>query len=784
MEIPTKEQIQKFQKKIQADPVFFIEKVLGNPLWEKQKEIVEAVRDNSEVAVRSCHASGKSYVSGRIVHWYLNAYSNSIVITTAPTFRQVKEILWREIKGSVRGKKIYPEKSLLDTAINISDNWFALGLSTDRPEQFQGFHCLSDDTEILTEEGWKNVFQLNIKDRVLSVPLGKTNAEWKDIDDIYIYPFEGQLNEYNGKVLNFAVTDEHRFPTKYDSSCHNWSFKKFSELKSKFTIQRKIDWNGNNIKVPNEFKEFDIKRFCEFVGFWTGDGGTRQHSKGGFYEVLFYQTKKRGCDYLENYLLKDLKYSKKQDYYSLCDKNKCRWLLENVGRYGKDRVVPKMFKEATTEIINYYLKGIWEAEGSLRKNGKKGQLFNTSKVLMDNVQEMLLKIGKPTTLGINVKAGYKKLAKNTCYVLSFTENTTDHIVLKKNVKKINYKGSVWCISTKYNTFIARRNGRCFVSGNSPHLMVLVDEASGIQPEIEEAIDGLTPEKIVRIGQPLKTTGRFADSFRFPNVKKMQISAFDTPNIKEGKIVIPGLITSADIEKFKIRYGEDSDVYKVRVLGEFPSQDVNALISIDDVSKAIHRNVDVLPHWEKKMGVDVARFGDDRTAIIIRQMEKVVKKDVFSSLDTMEITGRVLKIAKDENVKPENIYIDVIGIGAGVYDRMKEQGWKVNAVNVAESPEDKENYLNLRAELYAGKVKEWIKDADLLNDDDFYELANIKYKFNSKGQLQIESKEDMKKRGLESPDVADALMLTFASKNVIYIPSQSQPLPTYYTDLGI
>lgn len=459
MELPTKQQIIQFQEKIRNNPVFFVEEVLGNPLWEKQKEILEAIRDNHEVAVRSCHASGKSYVSGRIVHWWLNSWKDSVVITTAPTFRQVKEVLWREIKGSIRGKKIYPEKAVLDTSINISDQWFALGLSTDKPDQFQGFH-------------------------------------------------------------------------------------------------------------------------------------------------------------------------------------------------------------------------------------------------------------------------------------------------------------------------------------SPHLMVLIDEASGIQPEIEEAIDGLTPEKIVRIGQPLSTTGRFADSFRMAGVKKMQISAFDTPNLKEQRIVIPGLIKAQDVENFKIRYGEDSDVYRVRVLGEFPSQDSSSLISVNDIANAMNRTVNVQSGFEKKLGVDVARFGNDRTVLLIRQMEKVLRKEVFSGLDTMQITGRVMALAKEEHIKPENIYVDPIGVGGGVVDRLIEQGWRVNAVNVAESPEDKENYLNLRAELYAHKVKEWIKTADIPNDDDFYELANIKYKFNSKGQMQIESKEDMKKRGLDSPDVADALMLTFGSKGFITIPKQSMPLEGYYPALNL
>ncbi len=460
MELPTKQEILKFQEKIRSNPVFFVEEVLGNSLWGKQKEILEAVRDNHEVAIRSCHASGKSYVSGRIVHWWLNAHKDSVVITTAPTFRQVKEVLWREIKGAVRGKSIYPEKAILDTSINISDQWFALGLSTDKPDQFQGFH-------------------------------------------------------------------------------------------------------------------------------------------------------------------------------------------------------------------------------------------------------------------------------------------------------------------------------------SPHLMVLIDEASGINPDIEEAIDGLTPEKIVRIGQPLSNLGRFADSFRMAGVKKMQISALDTPNVKEQRIAIPGLITQQDIDNFKIRYGEDSDVYRVRVLGEFPQQDSDSLISVQDVSAAIQRDVNVVA-FEKKMGVDVARFGNDRTVILIRQMEKVIRKEAFAGMDTMVITGKVISIMKEEGIKPENVYVDTIGVGGGVYDRLKEQGYRVSSVVVSESPQDKENYANLRAELYAAKVKEWIKTADLPDDDDFYELANIKYKFNSKGQMLIESKEDMKKRGVDSPDVADALMLTFASRGLVEMPKQSMPNTDayYYPALGL
>lgn len=459
MELPTQQEIINFQEKIRNNPVFFAENVLKSELWDKEKEILEAVRDNAEVSVRSCHASGKTFTAARIVNWWMCSWNDAVVITTAPTFRQVEQLLWREIRSSVAGKAIYPENSVLNTKIELGEKWFALGLSADKSEQFQGFH-------------------------------------------------------------------------------------------------------------------------------------------------------------------------------------------------------------------------------------------------------------------------------------------------------------------------------------SPHLLVVVDEASGVSEDIYTAVDGLAPTRILLIGNPTQNTGRFANSFKLPHVKKIQISAFDTPNLKGQGIVLPGLITEADIERFKLNYGEQSDVYRVRVLGEFPLSDVDSLISVDDVYKAIQREVVVQAQFEKKMGVDVARFGDDRTAIIIRQMEKVIRKEVFSSLDTMQITGQVLKIAKEEMIKAENICVDVIGIGSGVVDRLREQGWKVCGVNVAEKPDDQEHYINLRAELYASRLKEWLKTASLPNDDDFYELANIKYKFNSTGKLQIESKDDMKKRGLNSPDVADALMLTFATKNIIFNQQQSKPLTGYYEEIGI
>lgn len=164
-----------------------------------------------------------------------------------------------------------------------------------------------------------------------------------------------------------------------------------------------------------------------------------------------------------------------------------------------------------------------------------------------------------------------------------------------------------------------------------------------------------------------------------------------------------------------------------------------------------------------IGVDVAISDRDRTAIIRRKGRCAYNLERVSHLNTMEIAGRVKRIITEE--KPDKVYIDCIGIGAGVVDRLNEMGYDcVEGVNVARSANDKERYKNQRAELW-GDMRDWlyqdmpvqIPDEDTLHG----ELCSLGFKENSNGQVQIESKDDLRARGLPSPDGADALCLTFA-----------------------
>jgi hypothetical protein len=193
---------------------------------------------------------------------------------------------------------------------------------------------------------------------------------------------------------------------------------------------------------------------------------------------------------------------------------------------------------------------------------------------------------------------------------------------------------------------------------------------------------------------------------------------------------------------------------------FLSSITDTFIAVDFVKKARATTVDSKSHLV--IGVDPARMGDDRTAIIRRAGRRAFKLETHYNIDTMELAGIIKRII--DNEKPKRVCIDSIGIGAGVVDRLHELGYDiVEGVNVARKASEPDTYKNLRAELW-GMMRDWliqdmpveIPDSDELQTD----LCGLGYKYDSSDRLQIESKEDAKKRGLLSPDCSDALMLTF------------------------
>jgi hypothetical protein len=209
-----------------------------------------------------------------------------------------------------------------------------------------------------------------------------------------------------------------------------------------------------------------------------------------------------------------------------------------------------------------------------------------------------------------------------------------------------------------------------------------------------------------------------------------------------------------------KYGRDSSIYRVRVRGEFAGTP-DGVIPLDLIESAKAR--DIKPFGPERWGVDVARFGDDLSALCKRRGNAMLEKvKTWGGKDTMQTAGLVKLEYDAAHIKPEAICIDVIGLGAGVVDRCKELGLPVVGVNVAESPAVQDQFMRLRDELwfaardwFAGRNVRMVEDEDLVG-----ELTLPTFRVLSTGKKQVESKDEIKKRAA-SPDRADAFCLTFA-----------------------
>jgi phage terminase large subunit len=296
--------------------------------------------------------------------------------------------------------------------------------------------------------------------------------------------------------------------------------------------------------------------------------------------------------------------------------------------------------------------------------------------------------------------------------------------------------------------------------HSENVMLVADEASGVPEAVFEAAAGSMSGHnalTILLGNPVRSSGFF---FETHNRLKdewwtKRVSCEDSARVSQEYI-----------DDMKSRYGEESNAYRIRVLGEFPRSDDDTIIPMELLESAKHRDTRAYEDAPIVWGLDVARFGSDSSVLCKRQSNVVHTLERWRNLDLMQLTGAVVAQyeACDHKSKPAEILVDSIGLGAGVVDRLIELKLPARGINVSESPAMGGTYLNLRAELWH-KAKAWLekRDCKIPNNEDLIgELATVRYTFTSNGKIKIESKDDIRKRGLKSPDMADAFVLTFAS----------------------
>jgi hypothetical protein len=211
------------------------------------------------------------------------------------------------------------------------------------------------------------------------------------------------------------------------------------------------------------------------------------------------------------------------------------------------------------------------------------------------------------------------------------------------------------------------------------------------------------------------------------------------------------------------YGIDSDFVRIRILGLFPRLGAMQFISSAVVEKAmlteqLYENWAMMP---VVLGVDVARYGDDKSCIAIRQGRKLHEIRKFRELNTMQLSAQVVAAMRD-HAGAVAVFVDGVGVGAGVVDRLQMLGHPVIEVNGGETAFDEIKYYNKTSEMW-DRMREWLVGADLPENDNELRLAltGREYYFDDRERIRLERKKDMKKRGLASPDEADALAHTFA-----------------------
>ena len=302
-----------------------------------------------------------------------------------------------------------------------------------------------------------------------------------------------------------------------------------------------------------------------------------------------------------------------------------------------------------------------------------------------------------------------------------------------------------------------------------NLLFILDEASGIPEEIFQAIEGNRAggARLVLFSNPTRTSGTFFEAFGTKREfwHPIHISSEETPNAHEGRVVIPGLATCDWIDEKRREWGETSPLYQVRVRGDFPSQAENAIIPLALVEDATARWAETAEEGQLVLGVDVARFGDDETVIFPVRGRRALPPVIERKLDTVQVAGRVLEVARRLRADGERpiVRVDVIGVGAGVYDQLAQAPEvDVDAVNVAELPsgmENQERFALLRDQVWFG-LAAWLKDSGAIPDDPKLaaELVAPTYTFDMRGRIKVETKDKIKERLGRSPDRADALGL--------------------------
>lgn len=317
--------------------------------------------------------------------------------------------------------------------------------------------------------------------------------------------------------------------------------------------------------------------------------------------------------------------------------------------------------------------------------------------------------------------------------------------------------------------------------HAPRILAILTEAQAVEDFAFEGVFSCAAggdDRILALGNPLLQAGRFFDISHSETWKAIQISAEEHPNVVEGREVIPGAVSRSFVERIKSEYGERSNTYRSRVLGEFPDQGEESLMARSWLDRAAALHEDGAFHREAQVeavvSIDPARYGPDSTVLAVRRGPRIERLVEWRGKDTMETVKSIETVLREEHVRPKpqqkweppafgRVVVDVVGLGAGVLDRLKEKGYRVMAYNGGTFGRKQGKFLNLRAESY-WHLRELLEAESIALPRDsglFQELLALQWSPTPDGRTRMEAKVELKNRLGRSPDRADAVVMAFS-----------------------
>lgn len=340
----------------------------------------------------------------------------------------------------------------------------------------------------------------------------------------------------------------------------------------------------------------------------------------------------------------------------------------------------------------------------------------------------------------------------------------EFVVQKDKIFHISNPKEWWCRAVSASVKATKEDQAETLAGfHGEDLLFIVDECSGVPDPVFIPVEGaMTQEnnRILLIGNMTKGSGYFFDSHFHTSIKKawtrLHWNSEKSTNVKEAYPIY-----------MANKYGKESNIYRIRVLGEPPLVDDSTYIPLAWAQQCIGNEVGENEFDPLYIGVDVARFGDDTSVVLPRRGNTIQLWNEFKGMDTVNIAGFVSQIYTE--LEADGAAVDEIGIGAGVYDILSRRNLpNLHGVNVSDAAYDKLQFHRLRDEIWGSMREKCMKsqynfpDIKLPGEEETYgdqlanELASVYYNFDNNGAIQIESKQQMRLRGIESPNIADAL----------------------------